>query len=108
MELLNVIFEFAQNKGVVSILVLSLVNAALGAAVALQNNEFDLRRLADTFGKIAPYLIAYVATLALNNPALEVAVLGTIIASQTSGVVKHLGNLFPSLTPTLPDLADRN
>lgn len=92
------------SRGFATIVTLSLVNAALGAAAALQGGEFRLYRVADTFRTMVPFVVAYVAILLMGNQSLEVAVFSTIVTAQTGAIIKNLAALFPTLANVLPNM----
>jgi hypothetical protein len=104
MDQLTTVWTLLQAHGVVSVFVLAIVNIAIGVAVGLQNETFKLYELDDEFRKLIPFVVAYVAVLFLNNPAMEALVFGAIVASQTAQILKNLALLFPAIAASLPNI----
>jgi hypothetical protein len=97
------IYDFLQSYGIWSVLMLLVAKFVLGVIVAVQKNEFKWFYLGEVMKNDGLKFVAWIIVIfTLSNPAFSASVGALLVADYTSGIVKNLAHLFPSIGDAIP------
>lgn len=99
----NSVHDFLVVYGIWSVLMLLVAKFVLGVVVAVQKNEFKWFYVGEVLKNDGlKFAVWLVVLFVLSNPVLSTSIGVLLTTDYTTGIVKNLASLFPSLADAIP------